>query len=155
MQCRPQLLPAKCRSMIELWMEREREKMRGNGFSLVEALEDKTADLRKTLKWGVWSSPEQLDSDSRDYLACICRTKWNRLTGRYTINLSYAWWTCHRANLSKLTETRSQASWVGDDSGPWWGDHEAVGAHTWSPGSSHWPVTMSQLPRATGDNNGD
>ena len=28
----------------------EREKMRGNGFSLVEALEDKTADLRKTLK---------------------------------------------------------------------------------------------------------
>ena len=127
MQCRPQLLPAKCRSMIELWMEREREKMRGNGFSLVEALEDKTADLRKTLKWGVWSSPEQLDSDSRDYLACICRTKWNRLTGRYTINLSYAWWTCHRANLSKLTETRSQASWVGDDSGPWWGDHE--GAH--------------------------
>ena len=30
--------------------KREREKMRGNGFSLVEALEDKTADLRKTLK---------------------------------------------------------------------------------------------------------
>ena len=135
----------------------KREKMRWNGFSLVQALTDKTAEPRKTLKWAVWSSP--------DSWTVTARIIWPVSAGQNEIGLPG---DTHNQPFIRVMDL-SQAKLVKIDTKAWSGDESVQFLLTspmmgwpWGSGGTHlvtseacdqWPCAP-RLPRATGDNNG-